>query len=152
MEKSIAFRAAVPADVDALASLVERYYAFDKIPFHAAEVRAGLHSLLADSGFGSAWFIELDGRSVGYVVLTLGFDHELGGPTGTITDLFIEAEHRNRGLGGETLTFVEDQAREMGLRALQLQATLDNNVAQKLYRKKGFEAYERVPMAKRLKP
>ena len=152
MKKSSSFRAATAADADALLSFVERYYAFDKIPFHAADVRAGLHTLLTSSDFGNAWFIELDSRSVGYIVLTLGFDYELGGKTGTITDFFIEAEYRNRGLGGETLTFVEGQARQMGLRALELQATSDNEVAQKLYRKQGFKALDRVPMVKRLRP
>lgn len=151
MDKDLRFKPAVIGDRDTLLQLVQRYYAFDHIPFIQEEVRAALAVLLQDDRLGRAWIIAQGGQAVGYAVLSFHFDHELGGRSGIVTDLYIEPEHRQRGLGTETLRFIESQAASFGLRAIELQVERGNAIARRLYEKSGYRAFDRIPMAKRLR-
>jgi GNAT superfamily N-acetyltransferase len=150
MTTTIMLKPATARDVDILLSLVGRYYAFDQVAFDADDIRAGLFALLQDDGLGRVWFIHYDGSLAGYAVLTFGYDHEIGGRTGTLTDLYIEEAFRNQGLGTQTMVFIEAEARRLDLGAIELQALTSNLVAQKLYRKMGYTAFDRIPMVKRL--
>lgn len=144
------FRLATSGDIDALVSMVSRYYASDGIAFDNRDVHFGLVALLRDPSLGHAWLIECDASLAGYVILTFGYDHEMGGRTGLITDLYLEPQFRKRGLGKEIMTFLEAQARSFGLSAVELQVSRDNEVAQRLYQGLGYISYDRIPMAKRL--
>lgn len=144
------FRLANSRDIDALVRMVNRYYAFEGIAFDNREVHSGLVALLRDASLGRAWLIECDASLAGYVILTFGYDHEVGGRTGLITDLYLEPQFRKRGLGKEIMTFVESRARSFGLSAVELQASRDNKVAQRLYKTLGYMSFDRIPMVKRL--
>ncbi|MGE5624073.1 MAG: N-acetyltransferase family protein [Bacillota bacterium] len=150
MRSPVRIREATYADLDVVLSHAAAYYAFDRIPFDPVSVRAGLQALLANPGFGRVWLIESGAGVTGYAVLTFGFDHELGGRTGTLTDFYLREDFRRQGIGTAALGLIEEQARRQGLYAMELQATHENAVAQKLYRKMGYTAFDRVPMAKRL--
>jgi ribosomal protein S18 acetylase RimI-like enzyme len=106
---------------------------------------------LRDSSLGCVWFIRIGGEDAGYVIITFGYDLEFGGRQGTVTDLFIVDRYRRRGLGCETIRFVEGACRELGLEALELQVERKNPGAQAFYRKLGFEPHDRIPLGKRLK-
>jgi ribosomal protein S18 acetylase RimI-like enzyme len=136
--------------VDTLVDFVGRYYAFDGIPFHAFDVRQSLLQLVSDPRLGKAWILQVNGISAGYVILTIGFDHEVGGRIGTITDFYLDPAFRRRGIGTETLVRLEKEAVKLGLEALELQVLNDNEHAKGLYRKMGFQAADRIPMCKRI--
>jgi len=151
MDKDLHFKLAAIGDRDTLLQLVERYYAFDHIPFVQEEVRTALGVLLQDDALGRAWIITNGGQTAGYAVLSFHFDHELGGRSGIVTDLYVEPEHRHRGLGTETLRFIEEQAAGFGLLAIELQVERGNAIARRLYEKSGYRPFDRIPMAKRLR-
>jgi ribosomal protein S18 acetylase RimI-like enzyme len=151
MDKDLRFKPAVIGDRDTLLQLVQRYYAFDHIPFAEEEVRAALGVLLQDDRLGRAWILLNGDQVAGYVVLSFHFDHELGGRSGIVTDLYIEPEHRHRGLGTEALCFIEEQAARFGLLAIELQVERNNVIARRLYEKSGYRPFDRIPMAKRLR-
>jgi ribosomal protein S18 acetylase RimI-like enzyme len=136
--------------VDTLVDFVGRYYVFDGIPFHAFDVRQSLLQLVSDPRLGKAWILQVNGISAGYVILTIGFDHEVGGRIGTITDFYLDPAFRRRGIGTETLVRLEKEAVKLGLEALELQVLNDNEHAKGLYRKMGFQAADRIPMCKRI--
>jgi ribosomal protein S18 acetylase RimI-like enzyme len=150
MDTRLDFEPATTGHGELLQQLVQRYFTHDHIPYDEQEVRAGLMQLLQDGNLGRAWIILKDGEAVGYAVLSFHFDHELGGRTGIMTDLYLEPAHRKQGLGTEAMHFIEAQAAGFGLRALELQVERSNFAAQALYRKMGFVTFDRMPMAKRL--
>src|SRR5437016_7825415 len=94
---TITFHQAGADDVDALVPLIHAYYDHDRIPFDQAAIRRGLGQLLADASLGGAWLLRDGGATVGYFVLTFGFDLEFGGRQATLTDLYLAPTHRRRG-------------------------------------------------------
>ena len=150
--ENISFRTATIADAENLRHLVKQYYEFDQIPYVPDEIESGLLVLLTDDSLGQAWLILYGLQPVGYVIFTYGFDIELGGRLAIITDLFLQPSHRGRGIGGKVLHRVEAFCRSLGLRGLELQVENDNIEARALYKKFGFQAADRIPMSKRIKP
>ena len=144
-----AFQPVAPEQAEELLGFIRRYYAEDEIPFDAALVRPALARLLAQPSFGRAFFIvDASGGEAraGYLVFTFGFDHEAGGLLATVTDLFVEPTHRQKGLGRAALTFVAETCRTLGVRGLELQVETHNAAGQALYRSFGFRAHTRIPM------
>jgi GNAT superfamily N-acetyltransferase len=54
---------------------------------------------------------ELEGRPIGYAILTYGYDLEFGGMDAYLTDLFLAEPDRGRGLGQWLLGEVERASR-----------------------------------------
>src|SRR6516164_3778977 len=97
--ESVRIKPATARDASILLKLVGAYYRFDRIPFDRKAIASGLSLLLNDQSLGRAWLILNRRRAVGYLVLTFGFDLEFGGRQATITDFYIDAHHRRRGIG-----------------------------------------------------
>jgi ribosomal protein S18 acetylase RimI-like enzyme len=150
LRETLILREAISEEVDTLVDFVGRYYAFDGIPFHPFDVRRSLLQLVSDPRLGKAFILQVNGISAGYAILTIGFDHEVGGRIGTITDFYLDPAFRRRGIGTETLARLEKEAIKLGLEALELQVVNDNGPAKGLYRKMGFQAADRIPMCKRI--
>jgi ribosomal protein S18 acetylase RimI-like enzyme len=138
------------AEVDVLIDFVGHLYSIEGIPFHPFDVRRSLLQLVREPSLGKAWILQVDAVTAGYAILTIGFDHEVGGRIGTITDFYLQPAFRGRVLGAEALARVEKEAITLGLEALELQVANDNEQAKRLYRKMGFQAVDRIPMWKRL--
>jgi GNAT superfamily N-acetyltransferase len=146
----VSFQRATPDDADALLEFVGAYYRLDGIAFQPQLVRRGLAELLTTPSVGGAWLIRGDDVSVGYFVLTFGFDLEFGGRQATITDLYLAPEYRRRGIGARALTFVEETLRALGIRAFELQVERDNTQALTFYAKFGMQAHARIPLSKQV--
>lgn len=76
-----------------------------------------------------------NGDQVGALWVKLEED---GSRSGFIYDLFIEEEHRGKGLGKATLRALEKLVKERGVRVLYLHVFAHNPVAIRLYRESGF--------------
>src|SRR5690606_15888515 len=104
---------------------------------------------------GAIVLAELGGRPVGYagvVRQTVTDEFELKDEwmrRGFITDLFVSAEARRRGVAQALLAACEDHVRAAGIDWLQICVSPDNAPAQALYRRCGFRDYELV-LEKRL--
>lgn len=109
-----------------------------------------LRELLACPTLGRIWLVELAGRAVGYIVLTLGFSLEYGGRDAFIDEFFVQALYRRRGLGRAALSFVLGEARRLGVQAVHLQVEKANPLAERLYRSLGFESCDRRLLSKRI--
>ena len=141
------FHPVVPGQADDLIEAIRRYYAEDALAFDEALVRPAVARLLAEPSLGRAFFlVDEAGARAGYVVFTLGFDHEAGGPLATVTDLFVEPGHRRRGYARAALAFVAETCRALGVRGLELQVETHNAAGQALYRNFGFHAQPRIAM------
>jgi diamine N-acetyltransferase len=146
----VTFVQATPADLDELLPWIQAYYLFDEIPFVEANLRRGLAVLLQDRSLGGAWLVQHQQQTVGYFVLTFGFDLEFGGRQATLTELYLDASSRHHGLGAATLAFVEETLVALGVHALELQVEADNIEARAFYQRAGFTIHDRIPMSKTL--
>jgi ribosomal protein S18 acetylase RimI-like enzyme len=136
------FRVALEADAEVLLTLMQEYYAFDGHGFDREKARVALTALLRDANLGATWLI-LDGSApVGYIVLCFGYSLEWLGRDAFVDDLYLREEYRGRGWGRATMTFVEDAARERGIRVLHLGVVKGNERALQLYRKLGFHEHD----------
>ena len=149
------FRKASGRDLEILVGFVAEYYALDGHTFEEGRVRAALETLIRDESLGRLWVIG-DGRGpwampVGYAVLTLGFSLEYGGRDAFVDEVFIQEPYRGRGWGRRAMEFAEEEARNLGVRALHLEVTRANARARSLYESLGYQEHDRPLLTKVLK-
>jgi len=60
------------------------------------------------------------------VVLAFGFSFEYKGRDAFIDELFLKEAYRKKGIGGQTMRFVEQQAKELGVHAIHLEVEKSN--------------------------
>ena len=141
------FRLAETSDAELLLDLMRDYYAFDGHGYDREKARSALIPLLANSNFGRAWII-LDGNApVGYGVLCFGYSLEWLGRDAFVDELYLREDYRGLGWGKKTMAFLEDAAREFGIRALHL-GVVPGNPALRLYEKGGFHKHDSTFLSK----
>ncbi|HEY1339615.1 MAG TPA: GNAT family N-acetyltransferase [Bryobacteraceae bacterium] len=140
------FRPITEATIAAALDMMPRLYGSQ--PFDPMQARAALERLLADPRWGGAWLIESEGKTSGYLVLTVCFSLEFRGRYGLLDELYLEPEARGRGIGKEALDFVAEECRRRGFAAVRLEVGLDNARALALYQREGFTAHKRYLMTK----
>jgi ribosomal protein S18 acetylase RimI-like enzyme len=119
-----------------------------KIKFDEAAARVTFRKLLSLPVFGRVWLLCEDHKSVGYIILTVGFSFEFHGHDAFIDELFIEAAYRRRGYGRQAVAFLEKKALEMGVNAVHLEVDDGNDPAFELYRRAGYQDHDRFLMTK----
>jgi len=136
-------------DVAALLVMMRAMQADDpwSVPFVESRTREAVELMLRNPSYGQGWFIEHDGRCVGYIILSFDFSLEYGGRNAWVDEFFIERESRGQGLGAQALEFFEQTAREAGATAIHLEVN-EGNRAIELYRRRGFEDHHRYLMTK----
>jgi len=130
--------------------LVEAFQEFERIPFEIEAARRNLGQLLEDASLGQVLLAELEGRLIGYAILTYGYDLEFGGMDAYLTDLFIAEPDRGRGLGQWLLSEVERASRAAGVQALHLMVAPQNHRAHHIYHRAGFHVSPRLFLTKLL--
>jgi len=135
------FRVAVESDADLLLDFMQSYYAFDGHGFDREKARGALIPLLGNPDYGRAWLILDDDTPIGYIVICLGYSLEWLGRDAFVDEFYLREEYRGRGWGQKIMTFLEDEARDLGVRALHLEVVDGNEAAGHLYRKLGFQPH-----------
>jgi len=142
------FRLAIESDTDVLLEFMQAYYAFDGHSFDRDKARVALTALLRDPNLGGAWII-LDGDvPVGYIVLCFGYSLEWLGRDAFVDEFYLRDEYRGRGWGRKAIAFLEDAARQRGVRALHLEVVRGNETALQLYQKLGFREHKSTFLSK----
>jgi ribosomal protein S18 acetylase RimI-like enzyme len=144
------FRQAQRGDADAIAAMMQAYYAEDGYPFDRDQAMAAIHGLIGDAHYGRLWVAEVDGAVVGYLAVTLGFSLEYRGRDAFIDELYIDVGSRGIGLGREAMALAEAYCRAEGVRALHLEVEIHRDAAYSLYAGSGFERHERHLMTRLL--
>ncbi|MBS0123046.1 GNAT family N-acetyltransferase [Thetidibacter halocola] len=127
-----------PDDADRLLPLVAAYHAeagFDSDDNHRA---AAILPLLDGSPHGAVWLIGPRRAPVGYIALSFGWSLEYGGLDAIVDELYIRPAVRKRGMGGEALDGVAKAMREAGVKALHLEADLNDERLHGFYRRARF--------------
>lgn len=103
-----------------------------------AAVESIIHSHRTTNPLGCLWLIELNGQSIGYVLLAFGFSLAFAGRDGFLDELFIDPRHRGNGYGTWVLREVLNEAKSLELHAVHLEVSRDNPGARVLYEREGF--------------
>ena len=115
MEKQFLIRAARAADVADILRLIRELAVYEKLE----HMVVGTEATLRDSLFGAhpaaeAILAESGGRAVGFALYFTTFSTFLCKPGIHLEDLFVEPEHRGRGIGKELLRQLAQVAVERG--------------------------------------
>jgi ribosomal protein S18 acetylase RimI-like enzyme len=148
--RPIRFERARPEHADIFIAMMQALERADPgtTRFDEQRRRVIFDQFVGDSPYGRAWLIAEGERPVGYVVLTVSFSFEYRGCDAYIDELYIAEEHRGRGIGRRAMEFVETVARELGVNAMHLEVSRDNEAALELYRRIGYVDHGRYLMTK----
>ena len=70
---------------------------------------------------------------VGYIALTFGYSIEFGGKDAFIDEFYIQPEFRGQGLGKQTLSLIQQEAKTHNIHAIHLEVAHANKKAQSFY-------------------
>lgn len=135
-------------DAPELLALMRSFYAEEGYPFNEARTERALRAMLANPFFGAVWVFRLDGRAVGYLVVTHGYSLEFGGRDAFVDELYMIPEMRGRGCGAQALRIAEEHCRREGIGALHLEVERENPRARALYERNGYKAHDRHLMTR----
>jgi GNAT superfamily N-acetyltransferase len=142
------FRLATESDLPCLLQFMRDYYACDGHLFREQEAPTALTALLRDPSLGQAWLVLNGEAPVGYVVLCFGYSLEWLGRDAFIDELYLREDYRGRGWGRKTMEFIEQAARDLGIKTLHLEVVHRNTTASALYQKVGFVEHRSILMSK----
>lgn len=145
---TVNYRVAAIADLTLLLELVQEFHKTEKLAFDEKLDRDVLANFLADASLGQLWLIQQEDEAIGYIILTLGYSLEYRGRDAFIDEFYIRPNYRGQGIGSQTLAFVEDACRVLGVQALHLEVDFENPDAQRLYRRVGYQRHNRFLMTK----
>lgn len=135
-------------DTAELLVLMRAFYAEEEYPFDEARTERVLRAMLANPFFGAVWVFRLNGRAVGYLVVTHGYSLEFGGRDAFVDELYTIPEMRGGGLGTRALRIAEEHCRREGISALHLEVERENPRARALYERSGYKAHDRYLMTR----
>ena len=144
-----ALRLATLADLPEVFPRTRRLNDHEGIKISDERLERGLRMLLGNPGFGGCWLVTRDSETIGYAIVTFGFDLEFGGREGWLTELWIDVDQREKGAGAKALELLAGELRTRDVQALHLQVRKENP-AMRLYQRNGFIASPRVVMTRLL--
>ena len=142
----ITFKTLEISDIDIITVMMEDFYAIDNYPIEAQATKKMFQEFISNENFGKAWLIYADNRIAGYVILTYIFSFEYGGKIAFVDELFIKQSARGKGIGKETIQFVQQESPKLSLKLLYLEVENHNENAQKLYLAHDFGFHNRKLM------
>jgi len=143
-------RRAGPDDRQQLVTMMAEFYLDSPYVLNPRRAAEGFAPLLADDRLGHVWFIQSHSMDVGYVVVTLSYSMEYGGPTAVVDDFFIRPSFRGAGLGKAALAEVSSFCTARGVRAIHVETGDYNSRALAVYRRVGFVDTNRVHLTLKL--
>ncbi len=132
-------RSATRSDAPALARLIEEFNADHRPIVVTAEQAAA--RLAACQGIETTILAEVDGQAAGFACLRLVPYMSGDEPYAELTDLFVAAPFRRRGVARALIAEVERMARAGGAADVIILTGFDNAGAQALYRALGYGDY-----------
>ena len=133
--ESVLVRRAGPEDAGTVRTLLLELAAHEQNVDAVRSSVSDWRRLLADAAV-VVLLAELDGRPVGYVSGVRQLNLWLGGDLLAMDDLYVRADHRDRGVGGRLMAVLADHARGDQL-VITWGVDQDNVAGQRFYRRLG---------------
>ena len=142
------FTAYTPDMRETFLPLARLFYAHEKINFDETTVDRVLNELCSPNPPGFLYLIEYEGKTAGYLLVTLCFSMEFGGRFLLLDELYLCEEYRGFGLGKKAVQFAETLCEKSGCTHLRLEVHHANSRALSTYQKAGFESHGRDYLTK----
>ena len=140
---SASFRFADLSDIERVLPLMRDFYLFERLAYEEGRQRRLVSELLHDKNLGRLILFETDDGLVGYMVLGFGFSLEFHGRDCFIDEFYVLPEQRGKGIGKAAVEFALSSCRELGIRAVHLEADHFNVRGHEFYKRLGFKDHER---------
>jgi ribosomal protein S18 acetylase RimI-like enzyme len=142
-------RIATPADLDELLPRTRALNDHEGIRVPTETLRDAMAVLLRSPSLGGVWVITVDDATIGYAIVTFGFDLEFAGRDAWMTELWVDEAHRKSGAGAAAIELLVPELAQRDVGALHLQVRPENP-AKRLYDRTGFVASPRIVMTRRI--
>ena len=123
----------------------ELYYHYADLFYHTDAVNAPVpranyagtfDEMMRSDRYLRGYFFEDGGEVCGFALLSKTYSQEAGGVSVTIEEIYIDPEHRSKGLATEFFAYLKAQD---GIMRLRIEVEADNAGAKRLYERVGFE-------------
>ena len=144
----VSFSFATANHIEGLLPLMKDFYAFEQLDYDEVRQRRLITELIADQRLGRLVLFEHSDELVGYMVLGFGFSLEFHGRDCLIDEFYVRHEHRSRGIGEAAVGFALQTCRELGIKAVHLEADHFNVRGHEFYKRLGFKDHKRHLMTR----
>jgi GNAT superfamily N-acetyltransferase len=141
---NLVIRAATAADRGACLRLLTAQLREHQLPIDEDGVARAVELALMHGS--TAWLVLAlaDGLVAGILLANPIVSVEHGGPSLWVEELFVVPERRRRGVGRALCEFIVAEARQHGVRAIELEVVPTQKAALSLYRALGFVPSDRI--------
>ncbi|OKH37115.1 GNAT family N-acetyltransferase [[Phormidium ambiguum] IAM M-71] len=144
----VTFKTASNDDRYLLLSLTKEFYQIEHLTYNVEVLNKCFDEIFTNDNLATIWIIYIEREPAGYVVLTFGYSLEFHGRDALIDEFYIRESYRSQGIGKQTLEFVLTTCQTLGIKAVHLEVSHENNRAKTIYQKAGFVAHDRYFMTK----
>lgn len=147
----LTFRPITAADKTDFYTMAEEFYHSDAVlhPIPAEYHRRAFAEMMRSGQYLSGYIFTDGDNTAGFAVTNRMMQHEAGGVMVWVEDLYIRPAYRGQGLGSRFLAWLEEQLRGDAV-MLRLETEPENERAQELYYRLGYENLNYLQMIKRL--
>lgn len=147
----LTFRPITAADETDFYTMAEEFYHSDAVlhPIPAEYHRRAFAEMMRSGQYLSGYIFTDGDNTAGFAVTNRMMQHEAGGVMVWVEDLYIRPAYRGQGLGSRFLAWLEEQLRGDAM-MLRLETEPENERAQELYYRLGYENLNYLQMIKRL--
>lgn len=142
----ITFKPFVISNNTIVIKMMQEFYSIDNYPFDLEISNKLFHQFVTDEKQGKGWIIHTNNEVVGYIILTFIFSFEYQGTIAFLDELYIKKTARGKGIGKQSLQFIQEQAPKLSLKVIYLEIEPHNETAQKLYLANDFAIHKRKLM------
>jgi len=134
------------SDCDITVQMMQEFYAIDRYPFDLEVSKSLYKQFVTNENLGKGWLIYFKNEVVGYIILTFIFSFEYQGQIAFLDELYVKEKARGKGIGKQSLQFIQQQAPKLSLKIIYLEVEQHNETAQKLYIANDFAIHKRKLM------
>jgi ribosomal protein S18 acetylase RimI-like enzyme len=145
---AIGFRLGTAKDFDELLPMMRDFYDFERLPYDESLLRQLLLKVISDETLGRLILFQSGNSLIGYIVLGFGFSLEFHGRDCFIDECYVRPEHRSQGIGQAAVEFAIATCKELGIKAVHLEADYSNVRGHEFYKRLGFKDHQRHLMTR----
>jgi ribosomal protein S18 acetylase RimI-like enzyme len=139
---------ATASDLEKIAAMRRQLYEKSPATIDEPRDRHTMLQLIEQPQLGAAWLINVDGKTVGYALVTFCYSIEFGGRFALLDELYVAPESRRHGIGAEAVKLIEEILQPQKIAALRLEVEQTNSGAQRFYGRNNFQLHDRRLMTR----
>lgn len=130
-------------DIDELYLLVQANHQGEDYAMSEDQCRDVLAHFIKEKVLARLWLIYVAEKVVGYAAVSFGMSLEFAGRDAFLDEMFLLPDYRGQGIGSSCLAQIKIEMKQLGIRALHLEVTRNNQAAIKFYQDMGFNCRDK---------